>query len=119
MSKVTIWTYFYEPFRLGGSLWNPKGCEVEAGEAADLGGDWKGFEIPTPFGTTVVVESTSGAIVGATLDDVRKDIASGNPDVMARQVAEAVTEVTNMKTISPEEFWRGLQKAHEKRRAQA
>jgi hypothetical protein len=111
MSKLVIWTYFYEPMRLGGSLWNPKGCEIEAGEPVDLGGGYAGHEIESPQGFTVVAEASSGAIVGPNLASVRKDIAEGDPEVMKEQVEKALTECEGIPIMSPDSFWGALKKA--------
>lgn len=108
-TSVTAWTYGYFPFTMGSNVWHAMGCRVKCTEPEDFG---KGFfcqVIKSPDGKHIaVVESTTGAIVGETEDDVRRDIAMGDVGVMLEQVARAGRDKGDMTMVSEEEFWRRI-----------
>lgn len=108
--KIKIWTYFYNAFTMGGQCNQPTGFEKEVENEVDLGGGYKGYEILTPKGKTIIVEKSSGAIVGSSLTDVRNDIETADPKIMAKQVEQACKELKNVKIISEEKFWQTYEK---------
>lgn len=103
--RIKIWTAAYMPFILGGDVYQPLFCEVEAQGPIDLGRGYKGYLVLAPDGSTVVAESTSGGLVGPTIQEVRADIKSGSIAVMRKQVEEAVEKGKTARPIAPEEFW--------------
>ena len=112
----TVWSEFYDPFIFGGACYHPGGIKVDPGVKYDLGGGYFGYLIENPIsGRTHVAESTTGGFVGDTIEAVRKDIATGDPAVMKQQVVQAVERAKSMTLMTPEEFWRRMSKAEEKR----
>ena len=95
----------YFPFVLGGNVWQPRACEVEADGPHDLGAGYQGYLVTSPGGHYVVAEATTGAMVGPNLEAVRKDIAEGDPELMVKQMAQAKIDSTGTKMMEPDEFW--------------
>ena len=107
--KLRIYTFFYFPFTMGGDVWQPRACEVDE-EQLDgphyLGRDYRGYLISTPGGHFVVAEATTGALIGPNLQEVCKDVATGDPELMDRQMEQAKVDSTRAQLIEPEEFWK-------------
>lgn len=106
--KMWIYTLEYCPFVMGGSVWQPVKTEwtVEGSFALERG--YKGYLAIAPNGTTYVIEGKSGALIGPSIEEVKKDVKSGNPEVMKEQIANALKEVANARIVEPDEFWRKL-----------
>lgn len=103
---MIIWTYFNRPFIMGGRVAQPTGFQCEADlDEVELGGIYVGYEVNTPKGNIVVVEKTSGAIVGSSLEEVRNDILHADTKVMEQQVAYACEELRNVNILSEADFW--------------
>jgi len=105
---MKVFTMDYVPFVMGGKVWQPMCCEVEADGPHDLGDGYQGFVVTAPNGTTFIAEATSGAFVGPDLKAVKKDIKTGDKSIMAEQVASAVTEMKMAKDVEPDYFWQKL-----------
>ena len=103
--KIKIYTMFYFPFVMGGNVWQPWACEVEADGPHDLGGGYQGYLVTSPGGHYVVAEATTGAMIGPNLEAVRKDIAEGDPEIMAKQMEQSKSDSTGVQMLEPEEFW--------------
>lgn len=101
-----IWTYFKRPFVMGGRVNQPTGFKKELGEELDLGKGYKGCQLVSPKGKTIIVEKQSGAIVGSSLEEVRKDIECAETHVMEEQVKFACSELEKINVILEEEFWK-------------
>ena len=112
--KITIWTFGYEPFTMGGDVWQPIKTDVEAESLHEIGRGYKGYLVKAPDGSTIVAESITGALVGPTIARVKKDIETGDPDLMKEQVAKAKEQVKRARTIDADEFWRKLKKDKKK-----
>lgn len=103
------WTYFYNAFTMGGKLNVPTGFEFDEThyQLHDLGEGYFGYELTAPSGKTIVVENTSGAIVGNSIEEVQADIVgavlAGQQNMMKNQVMNAARE--HVRIISKEEFW--------------
>jgi hypothetical protein len=106
--KITIWSIGYFPFTMGGKVHRPIKTEIEINDNQifDLGKGKKGYLIISPKGKTYVAESETGAFVGSTIEDVRKDILEGDKKVMNKQIKEAKEQVRMAEKFEPEEFWR-------------
>jgi hypothetical protein len=105
---MIVWKKSYRPFILGGDVNAMLGVEVQVGEKFDLGGGYEGYLIANPFtGETRVAEATTGAIVADTLEQAREDVKTGDPEVMAEQLALAAKVVADKKidVVSAEDFW--------------
>jgi hypothetical protein len=102
---MIAWTYFYNPFVMGGSTWQPEGCELEKTERIDLGAGFFGYKYVSPKGKTIIVEEKSGAIIGNSVEEVKNDIANSVIKVMTKQVEDACQTVKTVKVISQEKFW--------------
>jgi hypothetical protein len=107
MKKRIIWTWAYFPFQMGGQVTRPMLTEVEAIEEKSIGKGYKGFSFKTPKGIKIA-ESITGAIVGDSFEQVRKDIAEGDDGVIKKQISEAKKELEkgNGKRLSKAEFFR-------------
>ena len=102
-----IWTWGTFPFVMGGPVRQAVKTDVESTSGPhDLGHGYEGYVITTPAGNTRVAEATTGALVGDTLDDVRRDVADASPEAMRDRVAAAADHVRTAKTMTPAEFWR-------------
>ncbi len=105
MSNKTIWTLEYQPFRMGGDLHSPLATKVDVGEPVDIGNDQQAFVIVSPSGKTFVAETRTGAIVGTDIEQVRKDVAAGDPEVIRQQLDKAAGDIKNARHVSNEVFW--------------
>lgn len=102
-----IWTWGSFPFVMGGPVRQAVKTDVEPTSGPhDLGQGYTGYVITTPAGNTRVAEAATGALVGDTLDDVRRDVADANPETMRDQIAAAANHAHSAKTLTPAEFWR-------------
>jgi len=101
---MIIWTYVGAPFAFGETS-RPIGCEVDVGARRSLGGGYYGYAVSTPKGGTVICEETSGAIIGNSLEAVRSDIKTGDPDVMKQQVTHACNELKKATIVPRDNFW--------------
>lgn len=95
------------PFTLGGNLnkWFPVACEVEAQGPFDTGRGFVGYLVIAPNGKTFVAEGQFGAFVGSTIEEVRKDIETGDPAIMDKQVEDACKVAETAEIIPAAEFW--------------
>lgn len=104
--KVKIWTEAYSPFIMGGDVNAPICTEVEAGEPIDVGRGIQAYVIASPrTGKVHIAESTTGAFVGSSIEQVRQDVESADPEVIKQQLASAAERVKHARPLSPEEFW--------------
>lgn len=110
-TKLTMWTHVYRPFILGGSCNYILGTEIEEYEGPfDLGKGFTGFLVTTPSGATRVIESTSGGIVGDTLNEVRADISTTpSKQAMQRQVDQAIAISKKVEKVDLSAFWAAMQ----------
>ena len=108
MKKIKVWTRSYRPFILGGDVNAPVASMVEAQGPFPLGKGYKGYLIVAPNGKTWVAESTTGALVGPTLDEVRADIKAAKPSVMKAQIEDAKIQVEKAYLVPAKEFWTKL-----------
>lgn len=105
---MRIYTAAYRPFVMGGRVNYFICTEVSATESVELGrGVWVRL-VTTPRGETRVIESSTGAIVGNTLEEVRADFASAEPDVVSKQIEQARIDSEEAEYLTPEEFWNRL-----------
>ena len=107
-TTVEAWNWGYFPFSLGGPPHRRVKATLPAEGPFDLGGGYQGYLITSPQGKTRVAEATTGAIVGDTLEQVRDDIAQGDPEIIAQQVAKAADDGEQASNISAEQFWTRL-----------
>lgn len=105
---MKIWTEAYRPFVMGGDCNAPVICNVPVDGPFDLGAGQTGYLAVSPGGKTFVAESTTGAIVGPTVEAVRKDIKTADEAVMQEQLAHAKERVKRANPVSQSEFWRLL-----------
>ena len=102
---LRIWFWGYRPFLMGGEVNGPVATDIDVGERVELGKGFYGYVIVGPK-HTVVVEETSGAVVGNVLEDVRHDIETGEQHTMDDQVAWAIQQRERADVLSNDEFWR-------------
>jgi hypothetical protein len=105
---MKIWTNGYRPFIMGGDVNAPVFCDVPVDGPFDLGKGYEGFLAVSPSGRTFVAESITGAIVGSTVAEVRKDVTTADEAIMKEQIAEAQKRVRRAERVSPADFWRML-----------
>lgn len=109
--KLTIWTEAYTPFIMGGDVNAPICTTVEVDEAIDMGCGIQAYLITAPFGKTYVAESVTGAFVGNSIEEVRKNIEDGNEEVMCGQIEQSKVRVKKAHHLSPEDFWGRLEQS--------
>lgn len=104
------WTWKHEPFQLGGMGGRP--CQrpvcaiVTCQGPYDLGQGFVGYLAIAPNGTTLVIEATSGGIVGSTIAQVRADVARATIEEMQEQVREAKGFGDMAEVMTADAFWR-------------
>lgn len=106
LPTMRVWKMGYFPFTLGGPVHQPISAELPAEGPFDLGGGYEGYLVTAPNGDVMVAEASSGGIVGGDLDFVRRDIADGDPEVMARQVADAARQGASARAVPVGKFFR-------------
>ena len=111
-----LWTAAAAPFRLGGRT-NEVGAIIPVGEEPGEAKprklrNYAGFVVVNPARYCAhVVEATSGAIIGTAptakvaLAMVRADIRTGDPAVMAKQVARACRMLDGVIWEEPSQFF--------------
>ena len=102
---MEIWGTSYRPFALGGDVHQPVKCDVPVEGPYELGLGYEGFLVNTTDDRTFVVEAASGGIVGETLEQVREDIAQGDPEMMKQQIKDGLEQRDRARKIEPETFW--------------
>ena len=103
---LLVWTAGYNPWVMGGDVHAPVGTELEVGEKIDLGKGYFGYLVVSPIsGNTHVAEAETGAFVGDSINDVRKDIEEADEKMMAEQIAAARERLKKVRRFSKEEFW--------------
>ena len=112
---MKVFTLEYVPFVMGGSVWQPMACEVEADGPHDIGHGFEGYIVTAPNGKTFIAEAISGAFVGPDLETVRNDIRIGEKETMQKQVYDALAMSEKARMAEPDEFWRKL-KCNKKRK---
>ena len=108
LRKINAWTRAYRAFVMGGSVHYALVSEFDCDYPVPLGKGFYGSIIQGPRGITRVCELTSGAIIGDTIEDVRRDIeACEDIEYMQKQVrdGQAFKESAN-EIVSNEEFWK-------------
>lgn len=105
--KFLVWTRGYRPFTMGGNVHYLRGTVLEVGELHDLGKGFFGYLITSPDGEkTHVAEKESGAFIGTSLEDVRKDVEECKDiEVMWKQVKEALEMRNKVEIETSEQFW--------------
>lgn len=118
---INVYTIKNNPFSLGIS-YTPIRTTIKAGsfEIITLGRGYSGYIFQNPISKYWhVAELTSGALVGhgqtreEAINLVRNDVETGDPNIMAEQVAQAIKEYHNspyLEIIPPEELFKRLAK---------
>ena len=104
---MRIWTEAYRPFLMGGDVHAPVSTEMEMelDGLIDIGHGLQAYLIVDPEGQTHVAESTTGAFIGTTIDQVRADLEAADPEVVRQQIEDAKERVKKADYIEPEQFW--------------
>jgi len=111
MKTITIraFTKAYFPFIMGGDVWQTIAATIQAKGPYKLGKGFEGYlaENPKQPGETHVIEKTSGAFIGTTIAEVKKDIAAcKNITIMKQQVKKAIQQSKSCyKELTTDEFW--------------
>lgn len=87
--KREIWTIGYFPFTIGGRVHAPMITEVDVIEEMEVGKGFKCFSWKTPLDNLRISESSTGAIVGNSFEEVIKDVEDADIDVINKQMKEA------------------------------
>lgn len=83
----------------------PLKTEIEVGDRFDIGKGFEAYLVVSPKGKTHVVEATTGAFVGTTIDAVKADIFAGDIKVMRKQIEDAKKEFQKAIPLDNDEFW--------------
>ena len=109
-ATIKIYVRAYEPFRAGAHPYRFKLTKMPRPEVKYQFA--KGIEvyfIKGPPGKSIVVEVTSGGVVGNTLEEVQKDFKNAPPQVTREQIAKHIkffkNESMHTDPVSNEEFW--------------
>lgn len=105
---MEIWTWGYFPFTMGGQVHRPIKCEVPEDliqGPSEIGQGYQACIVTSPAHLTYVVEASTGALIGPTIEDVRCDVENGEPEVMAQQVAESMKNLGKAELLGFAEFW--------------
>jgi hypothetical protein len=103
--QAKIYTRLYTPFMMGGKTIRYISCEWNVTGPHDIGKGFQAYIAIAPSGKPFIVEATTGAIIGDTLQGVREDVAAGTTDVMAKQVADSAINASESTLLSSNEFW--------------
>lgn len=103
---LKVYTLSYRPFILGGDVNGP----ISTAAAVDSGPHKLGrgvscYVVRKPNGGTVIAEATTGALIGPTLNQVIADVQSGDPQIMAKQMKQAMIDSKRATPVEPAEFW--------------
>ena len=103
---MKVWTLGYNPFVMGGSVWQPIATEVEPDSGPySLGKGLSGYLIISPTGKVFIADAETGAFVGPSLAQVRQDIAEGDETVIRQQLDKARTDAGRAEMLTLEQFW--------------
>lgn len=106
MAKITVWTEAYRPWIVGGNCNAPICTTADVGEPMDIGHGMTAFVVVSPrTDDTYVAESTTGAFVGASIREVREDVAAADAAVMRKQLKDASIRFKKADAVAPELFW--------------
>ncbi len=105
MKKRQIWTMGYFPFTMGGNVHQPIVTEIGYIEEKNIGKGFKAFSFKTPKGNFRIAESTTGAIVGKSFDEVKADVKSASKKVMTKQIEEGKEMIKGVKPCSRKKFF--------------
>jgi len=103
-----VWHRTYQPFIMGGNVHSTISALLECVGPYDLGKGFTGWLTTAPNGRTFVSENRSHGTVGETIEQVRKDVAEGDAEVMRVQIIEHSQEGKDIKPSTPEQFWEAL-----------
>jgi len=105
---MKVWTEAYRPFLMGGDVNAPVSTEVEfeLDGLIDIGHGLQAYLLVGPGERTHVVESTTGAFIGTTIDQVRADLEAADPEVVKSQMENAKVRAQKADPLEPDQFWR-------------
>lgn len=103
-TTMRIWTMGYFPWTMGGEVYRPICCTVNAVGPYTVKGN-KLFVVTSPKGSTHIAEGTTGALVGESLEQATRDIETANPAVMQQQLEQAKAMIRKAERLTTEEFW--------------
>ncbi len=105
MKKRKIWTYGYSPFTMGGNVNRPIMTEIGYIEEKSIGKGLLAFSFKTPKGTIRIAESETGAIVGESFEEVKKDIMAADKKVIVKQIEDAKKTIEGIPVMDKNEFF--------------
>ena len=100
-----VWTIGYNPWVMGGNVNAPVGARIPALGPFLIGRGLKAYLVLSPSGIIHVAEGDTGAFIGMTLQEVREDVRTGDPEVMKHQIDKAWKDSKRVKVLEPREFW--------------
>lgn len=109
LEKKEIWVFTacHNPFQFGPGVEYIK-AKVEGRGPYDIGRGYKVYVVKSPAGKIHLALMPSGAFIGSSLAQVRKDVTTGDANLMARQMAEANQMLVNAKELSAATFWKRM-----------
>jgi hypothetical protein len=110
---LTVWTYAYFPFTIGGNVWQPISTVVETPVAITKtkSGIFLAVIRNPKTNHFHVAEVTTGAFVGfgtthdEAIKEVLKDLSTADKTVVMRQLKDAAKKKQQAHALTPEEFW--------------
>ena len=106
VTELVVWTEAYNAFIMGGDVRRPIKAKVPVLGPFDLGKGYIGYLALHPESDSVhVAESETGAFVGSSLAEVRKDIQEAEESVMRDQIEAARKRADYAMLLPAAEFW--------------
>lgn len=99
---MIVWTWAYNPFVMGGKTRRKTGFNCNIDSFINVNG-FNLAEIVSKNGKKIIVEKTTGGIVGNSFDDVVKDIASSDKETIEKQLK--MMSFSDGDIITEEKFW--------------
>jgi hypothetical protein len=107
--KIEVWTIGkLGPFQIVGFPEFPLVTTVPAEGPFDIGKGYKAYLVTAPNMTTFVVESQSKAVVGSTIEQVKRDMMGAEDPQSQIDSAISWRKTRKDSVVAPEEFWTRL-----------
>jgi len=110
---MEIYTYSSNPMRMGGRQYDIIKTNVENYERVELGKGYFGVVVKNPVKEAFhLAEETSGALIGSDakkmnlIKKVKKDVSTGDSEVMKKQIEQGAYERKSADLLEPSEFFR-------------
>lgn len=101
--SVEVWARSYHPFRCGGNVNEIHKAIIEVDEKVELAHGVSVYVLHK-HGREFIFDAESGGLIGDDLEQVRKDVAEADPELIYRQIVKAVAEKERAVEQLPQTF---------------